>query len=505
MKQNLPQESGEILSLETQSYSDLFHRARVSVIAYFVLFWLLAFMTPFFRDHRLLAVVFGALVTLVVGLRLVLSLKFTVAKFEEDPGKWRSGFQALALVSALLWGMLCYVVLDLYGILSYSSVYSLVMTCGIVGGGVNSLAPNFKLMKKFIVLLILPAGVWGIVHADYGTSFFMFLYMVLLLSVARSTSASYVDSVTSNIQINQQKREIEKTVEAITLDSEKLKGSSHDLSDIAHGMHGTSVDMSNRLVDIEKASATIHTNAGSISLAMEKITENVDSVATCVGQMSLTINDVSKNAADALSVTTDAVNRASGASEKIDHLSQAAQEIGAVTEMINEISEQTNLLALNATIEAARAGDAGKGFAVVATEIKELARQTASATLRIKQQVEGIQNSTSDSARDVGEISGVISRVNDIVVSLASSVEEQAQVSNNIVKDIEGMSMNLDGIKEHMAHNASLIGNISDNLAETAMIAEKVKDGGLQAQESADGLMGMAERLNELVNNSKKA
>ena len=37
------------------------------------------------------------------------------------------------------------------------------------------------------------------------------------------------------------------------------------------------------------------------------------------------------------------------------------------------------------------------------------------------------------------------------------------------------------------------------------MIAEKVKDGGLQAQESADGLMGMAERLNELVNNSKKA
>lgn len=136
MKQNQPQESGEILSLETQSYSDLFHRARVSVIAYFVLFWLLAFMTPFFRDHRLLALVFGALVTLVVGLRLFLSLKFTVEKFEEDPGKWRSGFHALAIVSALLWGMLNYVVLHLYGLLSNSSVYSLVMTCGIVGGGV---------------------------------------------------------------------------------------------------------------------------------------------------------------------------------------------------------------------------------------------------------------------------------------------------------------------------------------------------------------------------------
>ncbi len=264
MKQNQTQETGDMLSLETQSYSDLFHRARVSVIAYFVLFWLLAFMTPFFKDHRMLTLVFGVLVTLIVGFRLVLSLKFTPEKFEENPGKWISGFHAMALLSALLWGILNYIVLQLYGLLSSSSVYSLVMTCGIVGGGVNSLAPNFKLMKKFIILLILPASVWGAVNADYNTSFFMVLYMVLLLSVARSTSASYVASVTSNIQIHHQKKEIEKTVEAITLDSENLKGSSHDLSDIAHGMHSTSVDMSNRLVDIEKASGTIHTNAGAM-------------------------------------------------------------------------------------------------------------------------------------------------------------------------------------------------------------------------------------------------
>jgi methyl-accepting chemotaxis protein len=71
-------------------------------------------------------------------------------------------------------------------------------------------------------------------------------------------------------------------------------------------------------------------------------------------------------------------------------------------------------LALNATIEAARAGEAGKGFAVVANEIKELARQTAEATLDIKQQIEGIQHSTGGTVEAIDQIGKVIDNVIDI-------------------------------------------------------------------------------------------
>lgn len=500
MKPNHNQEQEETLSLEAQSYKDLYHRARVSVIAYFVLFWLLAFRTSFYRDHSTLVLISGFLVTLVVGIRLALSLNYTPQKFNENPGFWKSSFNGLVILSALLWGIMNTVSLSFYGILSYTSVYCLIMTCGLIGGGVNSLAPSFSLMKKFIALLLLPGGIWGIANGDYNLAFFMILFVVLLLSVAKGTSASYLANITSAVLIQQQKKNLETTVNAITVDSEKLKISSHELSDIAHVMHSTSVDMSDRIMGIEKASGTIHANAGAISHSMEKMSENVNSVATCVGQMALSISDVSQNASEALNVTSEAVQRASGASEKIENLSQAAREIGTVTEMINEISDQTNLLALNATIEAARAGEAGKGFTVVATEIKELARQTAAATQRIKKQVEGIQNSTSDSAKDIGEISDVIATVNDIVMSLASSVEEQSHVSKDIVKDIEDMSVNMNGIKEHMNHNADLIKDIAGNLSETGVIAGKVKEGGSQAQQSAEGLMVMADRLNGLVN-----
>jgi len=95
-----------------------------------------------------------------------------------------------------------------------------------------------------------------------------------------------------------------------------------------------------------------------------------------------------------------------------------------------EQSEQVNLLALNATIEAVRAGEAGKGFAVVANEIKDLARQTAEATGKIKQRVETIRTSTSgtsgDIANNVAQASFGIREVNENVAQSSKAAADFA-------------------------------------------------------------------------------
>ncbi len=78
-----------------------------------------------------------------------------------------------------------------------------------------------------------------------------------------------------------------------------------------------------------------------------------------------------------------------------------------MTEAITEISEQTNLFALNVTIEVAPAGEAGKGFAVVANEIKALAKQTAGATLEIMNNIEGVQQATSNTVKEINEVSSI--------------------------------------------------------------------------------------------------
>jgi methyl-accepting chemotaxis protein len=72
-------------------------------------------------------------------------------------------------------------------------------------------------------------------------------------------------------------------------------------------------------------------------------------------------------------------------------LNQSSNDIGEIVKVVSLITQQTNMLSLNASIESARAGEAGKGFAVVANEVKELSRQTKSATKEIALKIDFIQ------------------------------------------------------------------------------------------------------------------
>ena len=69
--------------------------------------------------------------------------------------------------------------------------------------------------------------------------------------------------------------------------------------------------------------------------------------------------------------------------DQIIPLVQEIENAGSVSKTISEIAGETNMLALNATIEANAAGDQGKGFAVIAGEVKDLAKQTSTATEEI--------------------------------------------------------------------------------------------------------------------------
>jgi len=103
-------------------------------------------------------------------------------------------------------------------------------------------------------------------------------------------------------------------------------------------------------------------------------------------------------------------------------LSEATRRIGQGAMLIKGIATQTNMLALNATIEAARAGDAGKGFAVVAHEVKELAKQTASATGDITGQINQVQSATTEVSQSISEIAATVSEINTVVNAFATAM-----------------------------------------------------------------------------------
>ena len=138
----------------------------------------------------------------------------------------------------------------------------------------------------------------------------------------------------------------------------------------------------------------------------------------------------------------------------IGQLEKQSEEIGDIVQAVVRIADQTNLLALNAAIEAARAGEHGKGFAVVASEIKELAKQTASATEDIKGRISGVQQSAVGAIADIEKITIVIEEVGGLVAGIATAIEEQAAITQEVVTNISQASKGVESANEQVAQTA---------------------------------------------------
>ncbi len=165
--------------------------------------------------------------------------------------------------------------------------------------------------------------------------------------------------------------------------------------------------------------------------------ENVNLLYNALNDLKIAASEIAQSIATTAQKTASTRELAIKTKDVIETLSQSSAQIGKVAEFIGEIADQTNLLALNASIEAARAGEAGKGFAVVANEVKELARQTASATDEIRQIIRSIQEETKKAVEAVETITNSVLEIDDLANTIASASEEQSVTISDITNNIE--------------------------------------------------------------------
>jgi len=299
--------------------------------------------------------------------------------------------------------------------------------------------------------------------------------------------------------LNTMKQNLVAIVQDLHTASGRLSVSSSELSEISGVLFNGTDDMSQKSNNVSGSAEEMTANLNAVASAMEQSSSNISMVASGAEEMAATIHEIAQNAEKARSISDMAVQRSISAGNKMNELENAAQAIGKVTETITEISEQTNLLALNATIEAARAGEAGRGFAVVANEIKELAKQTATATQDIKAKINGVQGTTSATLSEIGQISKVIGEINEVVGTIATAVEEQSVTTKEIAGNIAQAAQGIQEVNQNVGQSSTVAEAIAHDITAVSTQAQQISNRSGQVKQSSAALEKMSNQFNDIV------
>ena len=265
-------------------------------------------------------------------------------------------------------------------------------------------------------------------------------------------------------------------------------------------------------------------NSGvNVTMIMEEYKAMITEITNAIGELNTAIKDlatearkVAGTADEAMRITQEGMEKIRTSAKKSEEvevlikelanearsLKEASDKIFNILNVINEISDQTSLLALNAAIEAARAGEHGRGFAVVADEVRKLAEQTQKATKDIEQMVALISEKVNevttkttstiefvkeqvevaeDAINSFEEVYHEIKALNDLILKVSSTTEEQAAATSQIANTASLIRGKSQEVSENVTHfyesfrNISLsIENVLDSM-QTVVFAEGVE------------------------------
>ena len=275
------------------------------------------------------------------------------------------------------------------------------------------------------------------------------------------------------------------------------------VSDDSKSITKTAKNSADRGGDVAEILNTQKCETDQVATAITQLSATVQEIAQVVVQASEAAQqglDISGNGQKVVASTVDAITELSQQLTEVEtsitRLINGTKSIETVLSEISSIADQTNLLALNAAIEAARAGEQGRGFAVVAEEVRALAMRSQQSTEEIGkllnqlQTESGLATKAMDKGSDLSQncvklaeetgqalnqINNEIAELANINAQIATSVEEQSVVTEQVNQNIVSISDMSSESEEHGREAVRLSENLLNRLNEQQSLVAQFK------------------------------
>jgi methyl-accepting chemotaxis protein len=250
----------------------------------------------------------------------------------------------------------------------------------------------------------------------------------------------------------------------------------------AHEQAAATQEATSAMARIEKA-------AQSTREAAQDAVANADVLAAALRANREVVSRLVDGVVEVSRETADIV-RAMGA------LEQSGRRIDKIIDGIALVAVQTNMLAVSGSIEAARAGESGRGFAVVSADIRNLARDSAANSDRIKDMVRMIQDQIVLARRDLEQTADA----------------SRAEIGRNqgVIERLEAVAQDIDGVRagaaDILGRAGSVLGSVREVLSGTEQIAAAAEQtsgaagqASAAARQQARGVEDLAAAIEEIA------
>lgn len=179
-------------------------------------------------------------------------------------------------------------------------------------------------------------------------------------------------------------------------------------------------------------------------------------------------------------------------SKRIKRLGESSQRIGDIVTLIDDIADQTKILSVNASIKASSmAGDSSKAFATITEEVQLLVERSTTATQKIANLIETIQ-------QDTKEAIASMEHATQEVVAGTKLADTAGKTLTQIELSSSQLSRLIIALSKQAYNQASIATHVSQNIAEIRQHSKETAD---QSSESADSI----EQLTDLATDLKSS